>query len=32
VKHVREWLIERGIETKIRVVEHPYPPAEGIDG
>ncbi|WP_152040355.1 universal stress protein [Salinigranum salinum] len=30
VRHAADWLAERGIETEIRDVEHPYPPTEGI--
>jgi nucleotide-binding universal stress UspA family protein len=30
VRHARDWLRDRGIETEIRDVEHPYPPTKGI--
>lgn len=30
VKHARDWLVDRGIETEIRDVDHPYPPTKGI--
>lgn len=30
VRHARDWLVDRGIETEIRDVDHPYPPTKGI--